>query len=1099
MNQSKRKFTTIFLFLLLLLTYNITDIKSDDAELTSKGEVEDTFDSLIQDFDEYSLGIRWIRDHPMNTECSPCISDLNRDGELEIVLGGMCLDKNGEILWENEEHPVTDTVIADINADSSPEVLFGVSGGIYCCDANGDFLWFFEGNSRYTFPSKEIAVGDLNLDGYLEIITGTDNGYIICLDNNGTLVWEYDYEAGNPPIVTHTLNDPLIVDIDSDGYLEIIYSQRDLICLNSDGELKWSTPVIAGHNIPIAMGNLDTNLSTSEILMMKNIALDRDLICLSSEGIVQWEYELHSGIPQGYIATDLNNDSIDEILLVKSTSVICLDNFGNEIWYKGVGLGSDLQNQPVITDLNGDNELEILVGYNMNALNCLDQSGILLWNFALPELISDDIMCADIDNDGKVEIFLNTPTSLYCIEISGEITSGKNQYLCSGGDPSRTNNVDSDGDYLVDCMEGYFNCDKKQEDTDGDGLKDGFEIYIYNTDPTINDTDNDSLPDKWEIYYKIDANKNNTFEDPDDDGLTNIEEFTYSTDPLSDDTDNDGLSDYDEVFIYPTDPSKSDTDEDNLNDGDEILLFGTDPLLPDSDGDGMEDGWETYFNLNPLSNDSYIDNDTDGLINLMEFEYLSDPFNNDTDNDIITDGEEVFVYHTNPILNDTDFDNLLDGHEIYIYHTDPNKEDTDDDLMPDGWEVQYELNPLIIDSLEDPDSDELLNIDEFGNNTIPNDSDTDDDLMPDGWEVEYNLDPLANDAPSDPDSDELQNVVEFNIGTNPRKRDTDDDLMHDGWEYNNNLDPLTASGSADPDEDGLSNLREYQYNTNPNLSDTDNDTLIDGLEVHVYQTNPLDPDTDDDLMIDGWEVQYELNPLVDDSSEDPDGDFIKNIDEYKKGKNPQKWDNWLILYGAFLIPIYLLIIFLGYIITLKSRHYVLRKKHGFLSYKDMLLASESGFINGDEFYTAILAGFSTKEQWLFANKQGFIFEDEWIEGQQSGFISLDSKESTEKTGFDDFIEFRKEKIETMEKFRFILHNIFQSLLELKESANLTDKRKDQLKDNLKKNISEIEPLKTKLIRYSDSPTDDYNFDKSVKSELQRLDELVIEVNKLLKT
>ncbi len=1099
MNQGKRKLLTIFLFLLLVLTYNSADIKLDDAEFTSKGMKEDTFDSLIQDFDEYSLGIRWVRDHPMNTECSPCISDIDRDGELEIVIGGMCLDKNGEILWENEENAVTDTIIADINADSSPEVIFGVSGGISCCDANGEILWLFEGNSKYTFPCKEIAVGDLNLDGYLEIITGTDNGYIICLDSNGTLVWEYDHEADNPPIVTYTLNNPLIVDIDSDGYLEIIYSQRDLICLNSNGELKWSTPVMAGHSIPIAMGNLDTNLSTSEIILMKNIALDKSLICLSSEGIVKWEYMLGSGVPQGYIVADLNNDSIDEIILVKPKSVTCLDNFGNLIWYKGVGLGSDLQNQPAITDLNGDNELEILVGFNKNTLNCLDKSGILLWNFALPQLISDDILCADIDNDGKVEIFLNTPTSIYCIEISGEITSGKNQYLCSGGDPSRTNNVDSDGDYLVDCMEGYFNCDKKQEDTDGDGLKDGFEVYLYNTDPTTNDTDNDSLPDMWEIYSKLDATRNNTFEDPDSDGLTNIEEFTYSTDPLSDDTDNDDLSDYDEVFIYSTDPSRSDTDEDNLNDGDEILLFGTDPLLPDSDGDGMEDGWETYFNLNPLSNDSYIDNDTDGLINLMEFEYLSDPFNYDTDNDIISDGEEVFLYQTNPILNDTDFDELIDGNEIFIYFTDPKNNDTDDDLMPDGWEVQYELNPLLTDSLEDPDSDELLNIDEFGNNTIPNDFDTDDDLMPDGWEVQYNMNPLANDALLDPDRDELQNVIEFNIGTNPRKRDTDDDTMHDGWEYNNNLDPLTDDSSADSDEDGLSNLREYQYNTDPNLSDTDNDTLIDGLEVHVYQTNPLDPDTDDDLMIDGWEVQYGLNPLFDDSSEDPDGDFIDNINEYLQGKNPQQWDNWLVLYSLYLIPAYLLIMIIGYYISLKSRLYILRKKYGFLCIKDMKIASTSGFTYGEEFYTAILAGFSTKEQWLSANKQGFIFEDEWIEAQQSGFISSDSKESTEKIGYDDFIEFRREKTETMEKYRSILHNLFQNLLELKESNNLTNKRKNQLKSKLKKDISEIEPLKTKLIKYSDAPTDDHNFDKLVISEIQRFDELFSEVNKLLKS
>jgi hypothetical protein len=58
--------------------------------------------------------------------------------------------------------------------------------------------------------------------------------------------------------------------------------------------------------------------------------------------------------------------------------------------------------------------------------------------------------------------------------------------------------------------------------------------------------------------------------EPDNDGLTNIDEYNFQTDPLNPDTDLDGVSDGDEVHIYYTDPTKKDSDNDTFEDGDEI-------------------------------------------------------------------------------------------------------------------------------------------------------------------------------------------------------------------------------------------------------------------------------------------------------------------------------------------------------------------------------------------------------------------------------------------------------------------------------------------------------------------------------------------------
>ncbi|MDM8523057.1 hypothetical protein QUF80_06750 [Desulfococcaceae bacterium HSG8] len=88
-----------------------------------------------------------------------------------------------------------------------------------------------------------------------------------------------------------------------------------------------------------------------------------------------------------------------------------------------------------------------------------------------------------------------------------------------------------------------------------------------------------------------------------------------------------------------------------------------------------------------------------------------------------------------------------------------------------------------------------------------------------------------------------------------RSTDTDGDGMPDRFEQVYFGD-LSRNGSGDYDKDGLTDFDEF-----------------------TAKTNPADEDTDDDGMPDGCEVDYELNPHLDDASEDPDGDGKSNIEE----------------------------------------------------------------------------------------------------------------------------------------------------------------------------------------------------------------------------
>jgi hypothetical protein len=166
--------------------------------------------------------------------------------------------------------------------------------------------------------------------------------------------------------------------------------------------------------------------------------------------------------------------------------------------------------------------------------------------------------------------------------------------------------------------------------------------------------------------------------------------------------------------------SNLDSDDDGLCDCDEEPLC-TDPFDPDTDDDGIPDGVEVGLGLDPLRDDANEDPDEDGLTNI----------------------EEITIYNTFPFIADSDYDGLLDGDEVK-HGTDPLNADTDEDGMLDGAEVRYGLDPFVDDANGDPDSDQVINIDEINTyGTDPFDNDSDDDGARDGWEVKNDYDPAV--------------------------------------------------------------------------------------------------------------------------------------------------------------------------------------------------------------------------------------------------------------------------------------------------------------------------------------------------------------------
>jgi len=614
---------------------------------------------------------------------------------------------------------------------------------------------------------------------------------------------------------------PFVLDIDDDSFLEtiivgnmegiegkVIYMvKNEAIVSGWPLELFWEMRDVE------TLGRMDLNNGTEPNIIFrygKEGVLTNEttaFFAVDSEGNINhsWGFELSGSFVYHTIFSDLNDDGEKEfVLLDTNRTVYYLDHLGNNMtnWPIKVNDSTNFI-PPVAEDITNDGEKEIIVTTDTGTVYAWFLNGSLVEGFPLSinvtypgiEEFREAPMIGDFNLDGDKDLFIaSTVSYLYGITLNSENNKTWEEVIP---------------------LPVYTSTQGIAYDIDNDGYLEILQLYssglaIYNATETINqeflflagssyfgspaiaDLNNDNKVEiivlSFNFVYILEHDGNLLEKIPnwvtttdrvspiiyDFDEDNEIEVIHLSRDGalLIKETNDFGIAPWIHTLGSKTNVLSKDSDEDGLFDYEEEIT-GSEVNNNDSDGDTILDGLEiNQYLLNPLVSDIDEDSDSDGLTNIEEVDiYGTNLLNPDSDGDTLPDGDEVYVHSTNPAISDSDEDGLPDNYEILYDSLDPN-------------------NPA--DAQEDPDNDNLVNLDERAIGTHPEDPDSDGDTLLDGDEIDkYYTDPLFPDADFDMDGDGLTNVEEVDIyGTNPSDPDSDLDGYTDKEEINGKSDPL---------------------------------------------------------------------------------------------------------------------------------------------------------------------------------------------------------------------------------------------------------------------------------------------------------------------
>lgn len=302
----------------------------------------------------------------INGSCNPTIFCIN--------------GSTGQLKWSQPsgggDSPPT---IADIDGDGTYEIFFCNFNGqlrIYNAE-NGTTDKIIQVDPTGGPIQTEPSLVDVNNDNRLDIIMANH------FNVTGLYIWAYDYITEDT-IWTNFMADTsstynayhagAVADIDSDGNLEyVIGSNNGLVrALNvEDGSVLWSVSIPKSNMSPISIADLDNN-GTLEIVVTNNdwITFDERIWVLNgANGSTAWSYPTTFSSFRGCAISDINgNGTLDLVAGYFMGDVIAVEPFTGLIWqinllqYFPSGLPYFMVDHgPLVADFDHNGKMDVFV------------------------------------------------------------------------------------------------------------------------------------------------------------------------------------------------------------------------------------------------------------------------------------------------------------------------------------------------------------------------------------------------------------------------------------------------------------------------------------------------------------------------------------------------------------------------------------------------------------------------------------------------------------------------------------------------------------------------------------------------------------------
>ncbi len=298
-------------------------------------------------------------------------ADMDGDGLIDIAVVSKSkhfylLDINGlKVDFDSEKYLLGTPAIGNLDGDADLEVVFsGYSSGNMVWALNAD------GSSVDGFPLDlgekvkiGVALADFNGNGIDDIVVGTDDDYIHLFYDDGSEAPGFPYQAGDK-----IQSAPSILDVDGSKVIFVGCNDDNLYAINSDGSLRFS--ILTTDKVFNSPAFIEYNNSIYIFFSDDNGIL----YAVDTEGnsLYGWPIDAGAVISKSVAFSDMNNDGIVEIITVTEMADVLAFNMDGSP-YTDVPMGNEFTftASPLIHDMDGDGDLEILAG-STNSLIALD-------------------------------------------------------------------------------------------------------------------------------------------------------------------------------------------------------------------------------------------------------------------------------------------------------------------------------------------------------------------------------------------------------------------------------------------------------------------------------------------------------------------------------------------------------------------------------------------------------------------------------------------------------------------------------------------------------------------------------------------------------